>query len=147
MLRQIVKVAAPQSADAFSQQVTRFHRSVASGDDAFTQARALQRMIAALVPAIGAYRFGPDDLRAMLVGLIDDGLAGQYSDYQGAEQAVMAVQSVADFMQKRQLIRSSAIARPMKELMTAVAHDEKYRAATFQAALRDLKSSLAPVSR
>jgi hypothetical protein len=147
MLRQIVRIAAPQSAEAFSQQVNRFHRSVAGGDDALAQARALQQMIAQLMPSIGAYPFGPEDLRTILVGLVDDGLAGQYSDYHGAEQAVMGVQSVADFMQKRGLIRSASIAQPMKKLMAAVAHDEKYRAATFQDALRDLKSSLAPVTQ
>ena len=147
MLRQIVRIASPQSAEAFSQQVTRFHRSVAGGDDALAQARALQKMIAQLIPAIGAYPFGPEDLRTILVGLVDDGLAGQYSDYHGAEQAVMGVQSVADFMQKRGLIRSASIAQSMKRLLTAVAHDEKYRAATFQDALRDLKSSIAPVAQ
>lgn len=145
MLRQIVKVAAPQSAGAFSDQVLRFHRSVAGGNDALDQARALHKMISQLVPSIGAYRFGPEDLRAILIGLVDDGLAGQYTDYHGAEQAVMAVQSVADFMQKRGVIRSASIAQSMKKLMAAVAHDEKYRAATFQEALRDLKSGLAPV--
>src|SRR5262249_14839273 len=143
MLRQIVKVAAPESAAAYAQQVTRFHRSVASGDDALAQARALRDMIARLVPTIGKYPFGPDDLKAILLGLVDDGLAGEYSDYHGAEQAVMAIQSVADFMQKRKLIRSTPIAQPMKRLMTAVAHDEKYRAAAFQEGLRDLKSGLA----
>ena len=147
MLRQIARLEDPDASAGFEAQVRRFHRSVASGNDALAQARALQDQISKLVPHIGRYRFAGEDLRAILLGLIDDGLKGEYTDYQGAEQAVMALQSVADFMQKRKLLRTPVIAGPMKSLMSAVAHDEKYRRETFEAALRDLKSSLAPAAQ
>jgi hypothetical protein len=78
----------------------------------------------------------------MLIGLIDDGLAGQYRDYQGAEQAVMALQSVADFMRQRGLLGSGPVNPAMKRLLAAVADDEKYRPAVFEQALRDLKVSV-----
>jgi hypothetical protein len=99
-------------------------------------------MIASLIPKIGAYRFSNDDLRAMLGGLIEDGLAGQYLDYQGAEQAVMAVQSLVEFMGKQKLIRTQALRPSMKQLLTSVAHDEKYQGVAFQKALRDFKANV-----
>lgn len=146
MVRQIARRVSAEGDAQFAQQVQRFHRAVAGGSDALAQARSLQQTISQLVPKIGAYRFSSQDLHGILIGLIDDGLAGEYSDYQGAEQAVMAVQSVADFMDKRGLQRRPAIGQAMKRLLAAVAHDEEYSAATFQQALRDLKSSVEPAN-
>ena len=48
---------------------------------------AVGDMITQLIPKISVYRFTGEDVRNILIGLIDDGLAGQYRDYQGAEQA------------------------------------------------------------
>ena len=142
MLRQITRRVSPQEADAFGRQVTRLHQAVASGNDALAQARTLEQMIASLIPRIGAHRFSGEDLRAILGGLIDDGLAGQHHDYQSAEQAVMAMQSVVEFMGKQKLLRAQALRPSMKQLLGAVAHDEKYQAVAFQKALRDFKSSV-----
>ena len=143
MLRQITRRVSPQEAEAFGRQVTRMHQAVGSGNDALAQVRALEQMIASLIPKIGAHRFSNDDLRAMLGGLIEDGLAGQnYNDYQSAEQAVMAVQSVVEVMGKQKLIRTQALRPSMKQLLTSVAHDEKYQPVAFQKALREFKASV-----
>jgi hypothetical protein len=96
----------------------------------------------ALVPTIRVHRFSRDDLQAMLMGLIDDGLAGQYTDYQGAEQAVMGVQSVADFMARRGLLKAKGVRASMDALLAAVAEDEKYQPQAMAQALRDLKARL-----
>jgi hypothetical protein len=143
MVRQIARRVDPQS--ELPQQIQRFHRAVASGSDALAQARSLQHAIGELVPKIGAYRFSERDLNAVLVGLIDDGLGGEYSDYQGAEQAVMALQSVADFMRKRSLIDIRKVGPKLNRLLGLVQYDEKYKPAEFQSALRDLKATLAPL--
>ena len=145
MVRQIARRVSAEGDAQFAQQVQRLHQAVARGSDALAQARSLQQTISQLVPKIGAYRFSPQDLHGILIGLIDDGLAGEYSDYQGAEQAVMAAQSVADFMRKRGLLRTPVVGQAMRRLLAAVARDEEYSAATFQQALRDLKSSVGPV--
>jgi hypothetical protein len=144
MVRQIARRVEPQS--QLPVEIQRFHRAVASGNDALAQARSLQQAIGELVPKIGAYRFSERDLNAVLVGLIDDGLAGEYSDYQGAEQAVMALQSVADFMRKRSLIDIKRVGPPLNRLLGLVQYDEKYKPAEFQKALRDLKATLVPAA-
>ena len=142
MVRQIARRVEPQS--QLPQQIQRFHRAVASGNDALPQARSLQQAIGELVPKIGAHRFSERDLKAVLVGLVDDGLNGEYSDYQGAEQAVMALQSVADFMRKRSLIDIKTVGPPLNRLLALVQYDEKYKPAEFQKALRELKATLGP---
>ena len=125
MLRQIARRVDADGAGAFAQQVARLHSAVATGDDALAQARSVQEMIAKLMPKISAHGFSAEDLHGILNGLIDDGLAGQYGDYQGAEQAVMALQSVADFMARRGMLRSASVKPAMTRLLAEVAHDEK----------------------
>jgi len=94
------------------------------------------------VPKIRSHRFSREDLDGMLTSLIDDGLAGQYTDYQGAEQAVMGLQSVADLMARRGLLKAKGVRPAMDALLAAVADDEKYRPQAMTQALRDLKARL-----
>jgi hypothetical protein len=142
MLRQIARRVVPSDAQSFGQNVARLHKAVASGTDALAQARTVEQQIAAMIPKIGAHRFNGDDVKAIMLGLIDDGLAGQYTDYQGAEQAAMAMQSVAAFMGRQKLLRAQTVRAPMKRMLTAVARDEKYQPAEFEKALRELKAGV-----
>ena len=142
MLRQIARRVVPNEAAEFAQQVARLHKAVAAGSDALAHARAVEELIASMITKIGAYRFSGEDVRGILHGLIDDGIAGQYTDYQGAEQAVMAVQSTAEFMGRQGLLRTQPIKPAMKRLLAVVAHDEKYQPAAFERALRELKASI-----
>ncbi len=142
MLRQISRQVSPDEAANFAQQVTRLHKSIATGTDSLAQARTVEHLITAMIPKISAHRFKGEDVKAMLLGLVDDGLAGQYADYQGAEQAVMAVQSVAEFMGRHKLLRTQSVRPAMKRLLAVVARDEKYQPAAFEQALRDLKAGI-----
>lgn len=142
MLRQIARRVQPAEAAAFAAQVDRLHAQVGGGSDALGQARTVEGLIAVMLPRIAAHRFGAPDLRAMLMGLIDDGLAGQYTDYQGAEQAVMAMQSVADFMARQKLLSAPQLAPSMKELLATVAHDERYDPRAFRKSLEALKAKM-----
>lgn len=139
MLRQIARRVGGDAAD-FAQQVGRLHKAVATGSDALTQSRVVTTAIESMLPKISAHRFSGEDVRAILLGLIDDGIDGQYADYQGAEQAVMALQSVAEFMGRQKLLRAAALQPVMRRLLDAVAEDEKYRPAIFQQTLRELRT-------
>ena len=118
----------------------RVARGAPSGSNALAQAKVVEGMITSMIPKISTHGFSGKDVQSILVGLIDDGLAGQYTDYQGAEQAVMAVQSVADFMGRLGLLRTQPLEVPMKKLLATVSHDEKYRPVAFKKTLRDLKA-------
>jgi len=143
MLRHIARRVDATNAGAFERQVAQLHRSIAGGDDGIAQARSTITAIDALLARIVKHRFTGDDLHAILASLIDDGIAGQYADYQGAEQAAMATQSVADMLRRRGELKTGPLAGAMKKLMAAVAEDERYRPTDFQAALREVRTALA----
>ncbi len=142
MLRQIARRVVPADAAVFAQHVERLHKSVASGSDALAQARAVEQLIAAMIPKISSHKFSGEDLKAVMLGLIDDGLTGQYSDYQGAEQAVMAMQSVADLLGRQNLMRTQPLKPTIKRLLATVSQDEKYQPAAFTKVLRELKTNV-----
>ena len=144
MLRHIARRVDAPGAAAFEAQIDRLHKSIAGGNDTIVQAKAVIQSIQALLARIVTHRFSHDDLQAILSSLIDDGLKGQYADYQGAEQASMAVQSVADMLLRRGAFHAEGLGPAMRKLMNSVAADEHYRAADFQGALRDLRSALTP---
>lgn len=143
MLRQIAKRVDRKAATDLAEQVSAMHHAIADGSDGLQKARIVHTSIEKLIPKISAYHFTAEDLRSIMIGLIDEGLDGQYGDYQGAEQAVMAVQSVADFMGRSGMLRTASLRADLKRLLTLVANDEKYRSASFEQALRKLKSSIA----
>jgi len=140
MLRQIARYVNATGEPQFWAQVNLLHRAIATRDDTLIQSRATQALVMQLVPRIQNHVFSKNDLRGMLIGLIDDGLAGQYTDYQGAEQAVMAAQSIADLMARRGMLHAAAVESAMTGLLSAVASDEQYRPVGFQQALRALRA-------
>jgi hypothetical protein len=83
--------------------------------------------------------FGGGDLRAMVMGLVDDGLAGQYRDYAGAEQATMAIGSLLSFLGRRgELPNVRAANAALDRLHETVKNDEKFRPERFREALAAL---------
>ena len=96
MLRQIVRGVLPEARSReFNERVAQLHRAVAGdGGDPLESARALRETLDAVVRELPARTFRAGDLRAMLAGLLQDGLDGQYRDYAGAEQATMAIGSL-----------------------------------------------------
>jgi hypothetical protein len=73
---------------------------------------------------------------------VEDGAAGQYNDYSGAEQATMAIASVMNFLAKRGALPDvPGATRALDGLYAAVRDDEKYRPERFQAALEGLRKS------
>ena len=145
MLRQIVRRTLPaEEANAFSQRVTELHRAVAGdGGDPHDAARAMRATLDAVVARLAARSFRPEDLRAMVAGLVEDGLAGEYRDYAGAEQATMAIGSLLAFLGKRGELKDMRRANAaLDRLHATVKDDEKYRPERFRQALGELGKSI-----
>jgi hypothetical protein len=142
MVRHIARRVDPAAAETLARNIAGLHAALAGSDDALARARAVQAAIRELVPKIGAHRFSAGDLHGVLLALIDDGLAGDYSDYQGAEQAAMAVQALADLMTRRGQLKSAEIKPALARLMAAVDNDEKYAPQGFVQALRELRGGV-----
>ena len=145
MLRQIVRRTYPADSPVFNDLVLQLHKAVAGeGGDALEAAGRLRKGLAAVIGKLRTRDFDDADLRAILAGLVDDGLAGQYGDYAGAEQASMAIASVLDFLAKRGVLADVRAANAaLERLFETVKDDEKYRLERFQSALGGLKSIVA----
>lgn len=143
MVRQIAKVADPALGARVADTMNQLQRAAAGrGGDPTAVARQLQNEMNTLVGVLSTRNFGEAEMRAVLAGLVDDGLAGQYNDYAGAEQATMAIGSVANFMYQKGALKSAAgINSGLGGLQSAVADDERYRPAQFQTALRNFRAS------
>ena len=144
MLRQIVRVALPaEEANAFAQQVRALHQAVAGdGGDAIETARSLRATLDGIVARLARRNFTVEDLRAIAMGLVDDGRGGQFRDYAGAEQATMAVGSVLNFLARRGVVESRAANDAMDALLETVKSDERYRDAAFRQAMEKVAAVL-----
>jgi hypothetical protein len=143
MLRHAIRRVDAGAAAEFGAQIDRLHQSISGGGgDGTAAARAMLQFVDRLLPAIAAHRFTVEDVRSMMTTLLDDGIAGQYADYAGAEQATMALQSLANGLRQRGALAQGTAQSPMKRLLAAVSDDESFRAAEFQAALRELRASM-----
>lgn len=145
MLRAIVRQALPgEEANAFAQRVTQLRLAVAGdGGDALDAARALRAAIDGVVKRLAVRRFRPEDLHAMLSGLLGDGVAGDYRDYAGAEQATMAIASLLDYLARHGGLADVRRANAgLDRLYDEVKNDEKYRPERFREALADLRKAI-----
>lgn len=143
MVRQIARVVDPALGERIATTMTQLQQSVTGGGDAAGQARALKADMAELVARLDKREFAESEMRAVLGGLINDGLDGQYRDYAGAEQATMAIGSVANFMYQRGVLKSARdINGGLAGLQAAVANDERYRPDQFVAALRSFRGTV-----
>jgi Cytochrome c554 and c-prime len=145
MLRQIVRRTLPgDEANEFAQRVNDLQKAVAGdGGDPLEAARALRASIEGLARQLARHAFRGDDLRAMLAGLVEDGLNGRYRDYAGAEQATMAIGSLLSFLSKRGGLKDARAANEaLDRLYETVKDDEKYRPERFQAALNALGTTI-----
>ena len=141
MLRQIVRRAlAEGEAREFDERVAALHRAMAGdGGDPVEAARAMRALLDPVMRQLAARSFRGEDLRAMLAGLVRDGLDGAYRDYSGAEQATMGIASLMAFLGKRgELADLRAANAALDRLYDTVKDDEKFRPERFRAALDEL---------
>ncbi|HUL92108.1 MAG TPA: multiheme c-type cytochrome [Burkholderiales bacterium] len=140
MLRQIVRQVLPAEEQDYNERVSALYKGVAGeGGDTVDAASKLRAGLERLIGRLALRSFDGADLRAILAGLIDDGLAGQYTDYAGAEQATMAIGSVLNFLAKRgELGRVREANAALDRLHAEVRDDERFRPEGFRGALADL---------
>jgi hypothetical protein len=143
MVRQIARAVDPPLGARIAETTNRLQQAVVHGGDAIGLAGALKAQMAELVAVLDKRAIGEAEMRAILAGLVDDGLNGQYRDYAGAEQATMAIGSVANFMYQRGVLKSARdVNGGLAQLQAAVANDERYSPSQFQAALRNFRGAV-----
>lgn len=116
------------------------HKATANSfDKLLDQARALREIAIRLRKRFAAHKFGPDDMRALLSGVLQFGLKGEFVDYPGAEQATMALGAIINAMKDTGSITEDQFGvmnKALKGVLAAVDKDEAYQHKTFLAALK-----------
>lgn len=148
MLRLILRQTDPALAERFAAGVVALNQALAGQGDLSERARALRSLSDEAAQRLGATGLSQDQLRAMALTLVDDGLAGAYRDYSGAEQAVMALGSVVNTMHRLGQFKTAApLNKGLADLRAVLKHDEAYQQAEFQARLRSFRPLVAAAGR
>jgi hypothetical protein len=143
MVRAIAKVIDPALGDRIAATMSRLQQTVSGGGDAIGLARQLKGDMGELIAKLNQRTITDADMRGILNALINEGLSGQYRDYAGAEQATMAIGSVASFMYKRGLLKSARdINAGLNALQASVANDERFSPGQFESALKSFKGTV-----
>ncbi len=144
MLRAIARQIDPQLGQRVTERVAGLHRAAAGQGDALAEAAALKRLANEVATRIEGYTFSEATLRGIVLALIDEGTAGHYNDYAAAEQALMAIGSVVNFMHKRGLLKSAAaVNSALNKLHATLANEDRYKAADFEKRLKEFRVVIA----
>jgi hypothetical protein len=146
MLRVIAARLAPAAAKALGPQVLALHRATTENWTAVKhQAKDLRRLANDLVPTLSDHSFTREDIRAIADGVIALGLTGEGTRYSEAEQATMALASIASAEKSAGSLsdqQANAITNAMNRLYGSFAADETYRHEPFVKALREFQKTV-----
>ena len=113
------------------------------GKSATDLVRELSQSIDALLPGLTAARYDGAAMRAILTALVEESAAPVYSDYAGAEQAVMAINGLAvDLRGRGELPANDAVDATLARLLAVLAKEERYSPAAFTRELAALRRAL-----
>ena len=144
MMRVIASQIDPALGARVTEQAARLQAAAAGRGDVGTEANGTRALAEDVARRIDGSPLDATSLRGIALGLVDEGLAGNYSDYAGAEQAAMAVGSVVQLMGRRgQLRNARAVNDGLTGLLAELANDERYRPAAFQQRLQTLRGLIA----
>lgn len=133
-------------ADTLKRRARALHKASQTNFGALVeQAKGLHEVTSQMVKKFSSHKFGKGDLGALLKGVVQFGLSGQYVDYHGAEQATMALGVITSAMRDTGAINGAqfaAINKALGGVYKAVEKDEGYDPRRFVAALRTAQKAL-----
>ena len=98
-----------------------------------------------LVHSVSSHDFTQDDMKALAEGVVAIGLTGDDTDYSGAEQATMALGSIASAMRMAGYLsteQTKVVNDALIGLNKSIADDATYQPATFVKALKDFQKAI-----
>jgi hypothetical protein len=146
MVRAIVRVLDPVNAPELSRSIVRLHQAVSgngdpSGKSPQETALALAASLDAYLAVIQKQKVETPELRRVLSALIDEAMAGDLSDYAGAEQAYMAVADLSLSLTKSGSLKApKEVNRQLAELRKTLRRDEEYQPKVFAGQLANLRT-------
>lgn len=144
MMRVLARQVDPRLGERVTQQAALLQAASEGQGDLPEQARAMRDLAEEVARRIETMEFSPALMRSLAVALADEGLSGNYSDYAGAEQALMSISSIVDFSNRQHMLNSPAlIAAKLNTLNGLLRDDEHFKPAEFESQLRELRAILA----
>lgn len=109
MLLAAAKVVAPDAAAAFDARAKAFHRAMLAGRaETVAAAQALRQSADALSTRFAASSFTRDQTFAIMDAIASDAIGERFTDYEGAVQSVMAVDTLLGGMVNRGMVSAAA---------------------------------------
>jgi Cytochrome c554 and c-prime len=146
MLIVVAQRVAPDSATALAQHLLALHAATGDNWDAVKrEATAVRAVAEALIPQIAAHDFTQDDASKLSHAVVASALDGNDLDYSGAQQQVMALESIVaamkllGFADDKQL---AALNEGLNGLYAAVADDQKYTPGAYVEVMKAFSAKL-----
>ena len=146
MLRIVAKHFDADLGGQLMKQTLALHAASTRGQDATVNAaKALQATADQLVGLLSSRSFEASDIEALAVGIVEEGLAGEFADYAAAEQATMALASVIETMDIAGLVDSQQreqMNTAIEACYKAVEKDEQYTPVAYVECLNQFATTL-----
>ncbi|MCW5732022.1 MAG: hypothetical protein KIT20_14770 [Alphaproteobacteria bacterium] len=128
------------------QETIALHKASTQGAEATLAAVArLKATTQGLVQRFAQHQFGANDMQGLLIGLVKEGMSGEFVDYSAAEQATMAMSAIVTSMKRAGVIddqRYNAMKAALDKCYDAVQKDEEYKPRQFLAALQAFEATI-----
>lgn len=142
ILDAIAARVAPAKAGGYRQAILGLHKASAEGRGPMQKAVSeLRQATQALRAAVVGHEFSREDMSAILRSLLKAAQAGDYDDYVGAEQFVMAVDAIGTTLEPK---KPNSFSSAMTELYASTKSQDKFKPEQFQAALKLLAGKVGP---
>jgi len=136
MLRAMIQVALPDKIVQFNRLVNELDQSFSqkntagnSFENVQDKAKKLSLLIQQMVPALEAFVYSPEKVRAIFIALVKG--SPDYSNYADAEQAYMALSSVGEVYLQNYSKNAPQIKNSMVQLSKELASEEQFQAQSF----------------
>jgi len=146
MLRVIAARVAPAAAKVLSQQMLALHHATTEDWPAVVrQATLVWRASTELVTSMSSHNFTREDMKALADDVAAIGLTGDGTDYSAAEQATMALGSIASAMKMSDTLSAkqvTAINDALEGLYKSIDDNATYRPEGFVTALKHFRKTI-----
>lgn len=138
MLYAVAATVSPPEAERLLAATRSLHDATTKSRDAVAaQSRELDALVQSLRPKILAFRFERPAVAATRKTIVDLGARGEFRDYSGAEQAVMALDLLTFSLGQDNLLR-----KDIDKLFELLKDDARYNSADFATALEQLRKKI-----
>jgi hypothetical protein len=146
MMRVLLRRVDPVMAGDLEAKSKLLHQASLEGYDAVIEAaRGLKTATEGAIERFATHTFTAADMNALMGGVIEEGLAGEFVDYAAAEQATMATSAILQAMVDDNVITRTKyieLSGVLDDCYRAIEKDEEYDPRQFLAALQRLQGAI-----